>query len=506
MRIAPTITSVLRLALCLSLAALGLAACGGGAHAHRHRGAHRGRGGPLAPARNPDHAGTSVLPDPGRAPGLSPVQIDPGRPTISLTPHSSPTLEQALARARPGSVIHLASGSYPLLHDEQARTRWVTVTGAGDPTPPVIDGALLQGSQWLRFVSVQFGSSIMLRSRGGHQGGPRHYSEHLALYNTTIDCGSDGSLQGGARHGNTGIQVRGASQGVTLEGVDIHNCTTGFASIAQDPVSSNISITHSRIWGVSGDDIDLGGLQNVTIDHDVIGNARHSGPESRWHNDGVQFYGNDAHVRITNNVIADSGGQLVFIQDAVKSRATGSSVNRDVLVQNNLIYGASAYAIQDQGGEDVRFINNTIWDNHFGSLLLRRSGYTDLAPTDTVVLNNIIEGFGLNDVTPMIDSHNIVDGYVNPKIRHAGSGDLYDVDPRFVDAAQGNFQLADGSPGLGRAAPPSVVSPHSVPDVDGFIAGSPAKVTSIGAMQPDTPSRAYAGVPTADVQYKTNPF
>ena len=268
-----------------------------------------------------------------------------------------------------------------------------------------------------------------------------------------------------------------------------------------------MSITHTTIWGVSGDAVDLGSLENVVIDHDVIGDAHHAGPERRWHNDGIQFYGDDTNVRITNNAIASSGGQLLFIQDAIKSRYTGSSVNRDILVENNLIYGAGAYAVQDQGGEDVRFINNTIWGNHLGSLLLRKSGFTHIAPTDTVVLNNIIEGFGLNHVKPMVDAHNVIDGYVNRKVRSAGGADdLYETNPHFVDAAAGNFQLAANSPALSRAAGPSVVQRYARQVVPSFILGETSPATSIGAMQPGDPSLPYAGALPSDVRYRATPY
>ena len=489
-----TIIGACRLCVCVAGALLALTGCSDS----KTRSTATEDGGQLP-------AGSSVATDHGRGPGMYPAILHLGGPMISVSPRSGTTLQHALRRARPGTVIHLASGTYPQIHDSHLRSGWVTVSGAGDATKPVIDGAELRGSEYLRFVSVRFSSSIVL-DHGGHAGQARH-TEHFGLYNSEIDCGSNGTLHGGARHGNTGIQVRGASQGVTLEGDYIHNCTAGFASIAQDRPSANIAIIHSTIWGVAGDAVDLGSLKNVVIDHDVIGDAHHAGPERLWHNDGIQFYGDDTNVRITNNAIASSGGQLLFIQDAIKSRYTGSSVNRDILVENNLIYGAGAYAVQDQGGEDVRFINNTIWGNHLGSLLLRKSGFTHIAPTDTVVLNNIIEGFGLNHVKPMIDAHNVIDGYVNRKVRAAGrSGDLYDANPHFVNAAAGDFQLAAGSPALRRAADPSTVERYAGAVVPSLILGAKASATSIGAMQPGYPSVAYAGALPSELKYRATPY
>lgn len=400
-------------------------------------------------------------------PGQQSVPVTVGAPTISLTPRSSMSLVEALQSAPAGAVIHLAGGTYPKIYDSVARSGWVTVTGAGDTTPPVIQGAQLWGSQYLRFVSVRFSSSMMLSH------GPNGHSQptaNIALIDSTIDCGSNGSLDGGARHGNTGIQVRGASQNVTLEGDLITNCTTGFASVAQDNVSTGVSITYSTIQGVSGDAIDLGGLANVDIDHDIVGGAQHAGPESLWHNDGIQFFGNDTNVAIANNVIANSGGQLIFIQDAVKSDYTGSSVNSNILVQNNLIYGAGAYAVQDQGGLNVRFVGNTIWDSHFGGLLIRQSGYTKIIPTSTVIEGNILSGYGTQNVVPAVENDNLIAGYISPKIRaQTGPNDLLGATPQYADAADGNFELTGLIPASGNVSPPtsqasaSASSPSATP-------------------------------------------
>jgi hypothetical protein len=282
---------------------------------------------------------------------------------------------------------------------------------------------------------------------------------NIQILNSTMDCGSNGSLNGGARHGNTAIQVRGGSQNVTLEGDLITNCTTGFASVAQDNRSSNISLTYSTLEDLSGDAIDLGGLENVTIDHDLIDGAYHAGPEQLWHNDGIQFYGNTNDVAITNNVIANSGGQLLFIQDAIKSNLTGSSVNSNILVQNNLLYGAGAYAVQDQGAQNASFLNNTIWDSHFGGLLVRQSGYTGLVPTSTTIVGNVLAGYGTQNVVPVNEHNNLIAGYISPKIKAMVSPtDLLDATPTFVDPASGNFQLEGVTPapvvvkGAGKAA------------------------------------------------------
>lgn len=420
--------------------------------------------------------------------------------TISLPPvtyYTSPTgtasartqsrarpmaLATALSSAPADSVVHLASGSYPRIVDNLRRSDWVTLTGGGDRTRPVIDGANLLGSQYLRFVGLSFSSVVYISDNPWLK--EQQPSRHIEILNSEINCHSTV-----ATAGTTGIFVRAASQDIAVSGDLVHNCVVGLGSVAQDPVSTGISITHSTFQNLPGDAVDLGGLAGVVIDHNVIKGI--ADPAGIYHNDGIQFFGNVTNVQITNNVLSNSRDQLIFIQDAIRSTVTHSSVNSNILIAHNLIYGAGAYAVQSQGALDTRFVGNTMWSNHFGSLLLRKSSFSGLAPTDTVVIDNIIQGFGLDQVTPAVEDHNLITG--TPVGYRGGPHNLRNVDPKFLGAQDGDFQLAASSPAQnadGATAAAADLLQNSAVSTDLYgLRGSP--LGNIGAIQPGDPAIAY---------------
>jgi hypothetical protein len=179
-----------------------------------------------------------------------------------------------------------------------------------------------------------------------------------------------------------------------------------------------------------------------------------------------------------------------------------------------LIYGAGAVAVQDQGGIDVRFIGNTMWDNYYGSLWLRASPYSGALPQATVITDNIMQGFQLlNGAEPISESHNlIVDGpekyrvgatgaiLVQPESPAGyqyGSGDLVGVNPEFANEPEGNFQLMPGSPAVADGTSSynfAVDNPESTDpgvlktDMFGQVIVSPV---ALGALQVPDPSVAW---------------
>ncbi len=387
--------------------------------------------------------------------GRHAVAIKLGKPTVffgsdlrSSAASAAPvSLATQIASAPNGTVIHLAAGSYPQIKDYAARTGWVTISGQGDTTPPRIAGGMLWGAQFVRFLDIKFTSAVYI-NRTPYLNSTQT-ANNIAILNSEFDCGSTA-----ASPVTMGIFLRGGSSNVTISGNFIHNCVDGFTSIPQDPLTTNVSITHNTFANITGDAIDLGGLQDVTISHNVVTNV--SDPAGSFHNDGIQFFGNVHDVDITDNVLSNSRAQLIFIQDALAGRVSGVRSNTDILIAHNLIYGAGGVAIQDQGGINVRFIGNTMWDNYYASLWLRASPYSGIRPQNTVITDNIIQGFELLDSSqPASESDNLID--VGPAAYHYsagglalvgttptgyrfGGGDLINVNPRFVGEASGDFQ------------------------------------------------------------------
>ncbi len=396
---------------------------------------------------------------PAGVPGLRSYPVRLPRAAVNLTgesevaadgaPKTAPSvLSHTIAKAPPNSVIHLASGFYPTINDHTQRAGTVTVSGVGDTTKPVIHGARLFGASNVRFVDVRF-------SKGFHVAASPFPTSHavsrnIELVNSEVDCGSRSTtLQGGG-----GVVIRGGSRNIALLGDWVHDCVVGFASVAQDPVSVGVTISHCLFEDFYGDAIDLGGIHDLSITDDVVRDIAHS-HGSTYHDDGIQFFGNTADTLIADNVLANSRDQLLFIQDAVAGRLDHTSTNVDVSVIGNLIYGAGAIAVQDQGGVNVDFVGNTVWAGHFGSVLIRKSGYTKIVPNHTLVADNIIEQYGLLDVPGgVVQGYNVFGSHV---ARRLGPHDLSTRNVGLQAPLHGAFGLTPGSPARNSSAPAPVL-------------------------------------------------
>jgi hypothetical protein len=279
--IASALTAV---GICLALAG-GVAGCGGG-------GGHR------SAAPEPSQVGSvafgSIAPG---APGLRSVRVDVPSADVELSPSSdvseSATNATALSKkihtAPSGTVIHLSSGTYPKLDDTHRRSGWVTVSGAGDATKPVIQLAKLWGASDVRFVDIDF-RRLRLNSSPNKKS---QYAENIQVLNSEVDCGATETRQ----RGGAGITIRGGARNIMISGVYVHDCVVGLGSVAQDPMSHNVSITHSLFEHIYGDAIHLGAMDHLTIADDVIRDiARTKG--HAYHDDGIQFFGNTSNVVI----------------------------------------------------------------------------------------------------------------------------------------------------------------------------------------------------------------
>ena len=255
------------------------------------------------------------------------------------------------------------------------------------------------------------------------------------------------------------VEIRDASENVTLQGNRIHDCRSGIVGPGNPPAPrvTGLKIVDNVIENMYEDGIQFGNWDNTLISHNVI---RHiSDPENVIHNDALQFTGNASKTTISDNTFYDVGhGQLLFIQPQF-------GPIDGVHIENNLMWNLStsaAYAVQSQGATGVEFLYNTIWVPHWsGAILLRHqpvAPYT--AATDTQLVGNIVSKLDLIEGAAMsVNSHNSIGG-----------------DPAFVDPSCGNFRLSDESPARGTG------DPQNFPELD--LAGHHRTLTpSIGALE-----------------------
>ncbi len=377
----------------------------------------------------------------GSAPGIQGVPLQ--LPAAGYNVKNQSQLLAALQSAQPGQVVHLASGAvFPDLWDLRARSGWVTVSGAGDAVEPIIEGANLEGSQYLRFTNVEFTQRVLI-ARSPTRGGAQPAS-NVQILNSDVNCGSTQT-----NPKTTGVVVRQASANVTLAGDWVHNCTLGLTTVAQDNPTNALTISHNLFQNFYGDAIDLGGLSNTTIADNVIENIHHS-PGTIYHDDGIQFLGNTTNTLIQNNVLSNSGDQLLFIQAEIAGQFNGVQTNSNIVADHNLIYGAGAAAVQDQGAVNLRFIDNTVWDSSNAAFIIRK-GTQGTTGATTTLQGNIIQSY-IQMSAPGAESHNMIYTVSRPTAATLSPTDIVGVVPSFINAGQGDFALVAGSAGSGSSS------------------------------------------------------
>ncbi len=153
-----------------------------------------------------------------------------------------------------------------------------------------------------------------------------------------------------------------------------------------------------------------------------------------------------AHDILIEGNTCDNFGQMLMIED----NASGNYVHH-ITFRNNVFRCARAFAIQ--GSCDYfTFVNNVVAASNYGAIGLSNSPYMTM-------LNNIFynngSGAQVNDNASKVGTvwdYNLhyPDFTWPPKQPEFDQHSLFGVDPRFVNAAAGNYRLAVNSPAIDR--------------------------------------------------------
>lgn len=361
------------------------------------------------------------------------------------------TLQRALTIATGGETILVLPGMYPAATTTSKYSATVGVYGVPrGGTQPEIAGLDIMGAQHLLLRGLKFTATAQVTSHPTLKAAQPAIDIHFDDDDLTYPEGLCLRIRSGA----TDVQVRDSQ---------IHDCQTGIGGPVTDDQSSGITIANNVLAHFAQDAIQFGTWDNVDITGNVIGYVQD--PAGVVHNDVIQFTGGSSHVVIRDNTLHDSA-QLLFVQPAF-------GLIDDVDVENNVMHGARAYAVQIQGSTHVRFIHNTVWDSHYGGVLLREgtSPAGTIVPTDTVITDNVLSGYGTTGAAhAAVFARNVV--ATDP---HIAGQDILIAAPEFRDAPSGDFALIPGSPGYGWGALTTTGAPGSdAPDQSVDAATPPA--------------------------------
>ncbi|WP_374301818.1 DUF4082 domain-containing protein [Paracoccus sp. (in: a-proteobacteria)] len=269
---------------------------------------------------------------------------------------------------------------------------------------------------------------------------------------------------------------------VTVDGFDIANGDG-------DGIEAN-NVHHIEILNNTVHDNGESGIQTNWAEFIRIeGNVTHGNAASGWFS-GISLYQTrnitgdtdtpGFRTIVRNNVSYDNvtergahtDGNGIIIDDFNSTQTSGHpKYNFPTLVENNLVYSNGGKGIAVHWSDNVTVRNNTSWHNNLdnqnpgtwrGELSNQDSNGTvwvnNIAVADpTANGNNTAIGFyGNNSNVTWQDNLSYSGKAGDPSLRldggnaapTAANGNLLGVDPRFVNAAGGDFHLQNGSPAL----------------------------------------------------------
>ncbi len=284
-----------------------------------------------------------------------------------------------------------------------------------------ISGAVSRGGMTAYHVIVGADSSTLdgFIVTGGKADAPAYYGGGMYNKNTSPLVANTSFIANESSSGGGGVYNRDSNPVFT-------NCTfrenigtdgSAMANSYSVPTVAGCTFEGNAEWSVIKSD--NGGSQPITLDSCIFRN-----------NNGTPIVFENSNGILVNCLIADNVGTWQGTGAIVVNAYSGSGVTPEIVATNCTLTGNSgsksvliAYDIPCS----VTFQNSILWDN-----------------TDTLIETHDILEFGA-EITISIE-HSIVKG------GFSGTGNL-DVNPLFVDAANGDFQLGMDSPCLDAGNP-----------------------------------------------------
>lgn len=299
-------------------------------------------------------------------------------------------LTTALAAAKGGDTISLAAGNYGAVSIRDFKPSSTVIIRSADAANPAhIDTLAVRSSQNLTFKGLDIG-------RGLNAGEADHFQLTAVRDSTKI------VFDGNYVHGSLDDDPTNDGYGLVAQNVTamtlINNTFEQLTRGAQLSAVTNMQVSYNRFLDLRSDALNADGSQNAVIENNVFQGFY---PVDGDHPDAIQVHniGYDkplTNLTIRNNALlpgGTGGPQGIWIA------APGTQGFKNIVIENNLLYGEGSYnGIGLAGVTGAVLNNNTVisptTDNKL--MWIRISNSSDIAMTNNVAEDYIIDSTATN--------------------------------------------------------------------------------------------------------------
>ncbi len=311
----------------------------------------------------------------------------------TVTVSTTAGLLAALKTAQAGETIDLQAGTYSGVNIQGVNfTGAVTITSADPNNPAVLAGLTVTNSSGLTFSGLDLSTQGVTGAVAFGVGN----SQNLTFTNLDV--------AGTTATWNTveGFVVRWSSN-ITISNSSFSYLWNGIQELS----NSGVNISNNSFSNLTGDGIDNGGSQNVTIADNTFTDFQPNGTE---HPDAIQFWTTNmtvpnSNILIEGNTITRGSGGL--IQGIYLSDQVGTLPYTNLTISGNTVAGAIYNAITVGDGISAVISGNTVieYAGQQSWIWINKS-------TGTILENNSTPSFNLTSDTGTTLSGNVYTTYV----------------------------------------------------------------------------------------------
>ncbi|NJM82102.1 MAG: hypothetical protein HC844_06065 [Tabrizicola sp.] len=420
--------------------------------------------------------------------------------TVSVS--NADQLKSALANAKAGDTILLATGNYGALSTGNDYGTAITIKSANPDAPATFSSVSLNGATGITFDSINFDYKFKTGDSIDVSPFEVFNSSNITFRNSTFDGDVAKGLGGGSDGYALGRGlVIGNSNGVTVEGSEIKNFMRGVFAYE----SQNIKVIDNDISGMRSDGLNFTQVQGVLIEDNFIHDFR-AAAGTGDHGDMIQFWTSgttkpSTDITIRGNTLdvgQGSWSQSIFMRNEVvdQGKAGASMYYQNVLIEGNTIKNAHTHGIT-VGETDGLVVQNNVL---VAATLNKSNGYNaeyiaDFGSNAGIMVPRIILSSPSDDVVLKNNAFSGATYFTTDRTSGFSNQSDWSVSGNKYYADQGSIPASAGSSGSGGTPTPVTPAPAPAPAP---VKPAPVDPVKPAPVDPVKPPAASGPMPVLD--------